>query len=68
MEDLKLMADTDSLPQQVKITSSGDQLPAGVKLPGAYSATDPGIQVDIWGSDFKSYTIPGPEVIDASFF
>ncbi len=54
---------------QVNVTSSGNgQLPAGVKIPGAYSATDPGIKVDIWSSSFSSYQIPGPAVIDASFF
>ncbi|KAK3322799.1 glycosyl hydrolase family 61-domain-containing protein [Apodospora peruviana] len=55
---------------QVKVASSTSpgQVPAGVKIPGAYSATDPGILVDIYGSSFKSYTIPGPAVIDQSFF
>jgi len=55
--------------QQVKVASSaGGQVPAGVKIPGAYSAEDPGIKVDIWGSGFSQYTIPGPKVIDQSFF
>ncbi|KAH8880267.1 glycoside hydrolase [Thozetella sp. PMI_491] len=54
---------------QVNVTGSGSgQLPAGVKIPGAYSATDPGIKVDIWASSFKDYEIPGPPVIEASFF
>ncbi|KAL1864158.1 hypothetical protein VTK73DRAFT_6136 [Phialemonium thermophilum] len=53
---------------QIRLNSSGDQLPAGVKFPGAYKPTDPGIQVDIYGSNFKSYTIPGPAIIDQSFF
>lgn len=49
--------------------AGGDgQLPAGVKIPGAYSASDPGILIDIWGNDFKEYTIPGPAVIGQSFF
>ncbi|KAK3369481.1 glycosyl hydrolase family 61-domain-containing protein [Lasiosphaeria ovina] len=53
---------------QVKVASSaGGQLPAGVKFPGAYSAQDPGILIDIY-SNLKSYTIPGPAVIDKSFF
>lgn len=47
---------------------SGGQLPAGVKIPGAYGASDPGIKVDIWGNGFKEYTIPGPAVADSSFF
>ncbi|KAK1756398.1 putative endo-beta-1,4-glucanase [Echria macrotheca] len=54
---------------QVKVDSAGSgQLPAGVKFPGAYGASDPGIKVDIWGNGFKEYTIPGPAVIDQSFF
>lgn len=53
---------------QVKVTSSGSQLPAGVKLPGAYNANDPGLKVDIHSQNFKSYTIPGPKVIDQSYF
>lgn len=55
--------------QQVKVAGSdGGQLPAGVQIPGAYSATDPGIEIDIWASGFNEYTIPGPPVIDQSFF
>jgi cellulase len=55
--------------KQVRISAgSGGQLPAGVKIPGAYSASDPGILIDIWGSSFKEYKIPGPAVIDPSFF
>ncbi|EQB54844.1 hypothetical protein CGLO_05253 [Colletotrichum gloeosporioides Cg-14] len=29
---------------------------------GAYSAADPGIQVDIWGGGCSEYTTPGPAV------
>lgn len=47
---------------------SPGQVPAGVKIPGAYSAQDPGIKIDIYGSGFKTYTIPGPDVVDQSFF
>ncbi|KAK5652929.1 hypothetical protein OQA88_9408 [Cercophora sp. LCS_1] len=54
---------------QVKVSGgAGGQLPAGVKIPGAYSASDPGIKVDIWGNGFKEYVIPGPKVADQSFF
>ncbi|KAK3368705.1 glycosyl hydrolase family 61-domain-containing protein [Podospora didyma] len=54
---------------QVKVKSTGTgQVPAGVKIPGAYSAADPGVLIDIYGSGFKSYTIPGPAVVDQSFF
>ncbi|KAK4178139.1 glycosyl hydrolase family 61-domain-containing protein [Triangularia setosa] len=53
---------------QVRVANSGGgQVPAGVKLPGAYSASDPGILINIWG-DFGAYKIPGPAVIDQSYF
>ncbi|TLD14410.1 uncharacterized protein PgNI_03554 [Pyricularia grisea] len=53
---------------QVNIAgSSGGQLPAGVSIPGAYNANDPGIKVNIWDSGFSDYKIPGPAVIDTSF-
>lgn len=48
--------------------SGGGQVPAGVKFPGAYKADDPGLKVDIYGSGFKEYSLPGPDVIDQSFF
>ncbi|TVY15519.1 Endoglucanase-4 [Lachnellula arida] len=41
------------------ISSSGTAAPAGVLATSFYSATDPGILFDIYGS-FTSYTIPGP--------
>ncbi|KAI1767298.1 glycoside hydrolase family 61 protein [Hypoxylon sp. FL1150] len=47
---------------QLTVTGGGSASPAGVKFPGAYSASDPGIQVDIWGNGFSEYTIPGPAV------
>lgn len=51
---------------QIKVTSSGSKtLPSGVSIPGAYSATDPGILVDIY-SGISSYKIPGPAVWDGS--
>ncbi|KAI1336598.1 glycoside hydrolase family 61 protein [Xylariaceae sp. FL0016] len=50
---------------QIKVTGGGSANPTGVKFPGAYSATDPGIKIDIWGNSFKSYTIPGPPVYES---
>ncbi|KAI0600110.1 glycoside hydrolase family 61 protein [Biscogniauxia sp. FL1348] len=47
---------------QITVTGGGSANPDGVKFPGAYSPTDPGIKIDIWGNDFKEYTIPGPPV------
>ncbi|KAI1779645.1 glycoside hydrolase family 61 protein [Hypoxylon cercidicola] len=47
---------------QLTVTGGGSANPTGVKFPGAYSANDPGIKVDIWGNGFSEYTIPGPAV------
>lgn len=45
----------------LQITGSGTAQPEGVRFPGEYSATDPGILVNIYGT-LTSYTIPGPAV------
>ncbi|KAL4893235.1 putative endo-beta-1,4-glucanase D [Aspergillus ambiguus] len=51
---------------QLEVTSDGSNaLPEGVSIPGAYTATDPGILFDIYSS-FNSYPIPGPDVWDGS--
>ncbi|KAK2753163.1 hypothetical protein FQN54_007989 [Arachnomyces sp. PD_36] len=47
---------------QVEITGDGSLNPEGVTFPGAYSADDPGILIDIY-SDFGEYVIPGPAVV-----
>ncbi|KAK4187544.1 glycosyl hydrolase family 61-domain-containing protein [Podospora australis] len=53
---------------QVRVTGgSGGQLPAGVRFPGAYSASHPGIQINIY-QNLQKYQIPGPAVIDPSYF
>ncbi|CAL1715503.1 unnamed protein product [Somion occarium] len=46
---------------QINVTGGGSASPPTVKLPGAYSATDPGILFNLYGS-YTSYTIPGPPV------
>ena len=46
---------------QINVTGSGTANPAGVKFPGAYKSSDPGILVDI-NKPMTSYTIPGPAV------
>jgi cellulase len=47
---------------QIKVTSAGAKtLPAGVAIPGTYTATDPGILFNLYGA-FTSYAIPGPKV------
>ncbi|KAF2200886.1 hypothetical protein GQ43DRAFT_55444 [Delitschia confertaspora ATCC 74209] len=46
---------------QVKVTGSGTKNPAGVSIPGAFKATDPGYTVNIY-SNFNNYTVPGPAV------
>ncbi|PQE11958.1 glycoside hydrolase family 61 protein [Rutstroemia sp. NJR-2017a BVV2] len=47
---------------QLNVTGSGTKNPTGVSFPGAYSATDPGIQINIYGT-ITSYTIPGPTAV-----
>ncbi|KAI5841565.1 glycosyl hydrolase family 61-domain-containing protein [Morchella snyderi] len=50
----------------LEITGSGSAVPTDtVKFPGGYSATDPGILVNIYGT-LTSYTIPGPAVYGSS--
>jgi len=45
------------------ITGDGTELPTDtVKFPGAYSATDPGIEINIYYPTPTSYDIPGPTV------
>ncbi|KAI0792266.1 glycoside hydrolase family 61 protein [Abortiporus biennis] len=44
---------------QVKVGGSGSATPAIVKFPGAYSATDPGILINIY-QQLNTYQIPGP--------
>ncbi|KAF8645520.1 hypothetical protein AX16_007804 [Volvariella volvacea WC 439] len=46
---------------QVKITSGGSANPPKIALPGAYSASDPGILVNIY-NNLQSYTAPGGAV------
>ncbi|KAJ9652596.1 hypothetical protein H2198_008165 [Neophaeococcomyces mojaviensis] len=53
----------------IRVTGSGTCSPSStVSFPGAYSASDPGILISIYGNDGKptnggkSYTIPGPAV------
>ncbi|KAI1073526.1 glycosyl hydrolase family 61-domain-containing protein [Whalleya microplaca] len=49
---------------QISVTGGGAASPAGVSFPGAYSATDPGILINIY-NDFGEYQIPGPDVYAA---
>ncbi|KAG7440428.1 glycoside hydrolase [Guyanagaster necrorhizus] len=53
---------------QLKVGGSGTGTPSDsdlVKLPGAYSDTDPGILIDVYtDSQNDSYTFPGPAVVD----
>ncbi|KAL0961419.1 hypothetical protein HGRIS_006365 [Hohenbuehelia grisea] len=44
---------------QINIGGSGTANPPTVKIPGAYSASDPGILVDIH-RDLTTYVVPGP--------
>ncbi|KAJ3748787.1 glycoside hydrolase family 61 protein [Lentinula detonsa] len=51
---------------QLIITGSGTSTPASsylVTFPGAYSASDPGVTIDIYANENETnYTIPGPAV------
>ncbi|CAI6088399.1 unnamed protein product [Clonostachys chloroleuca] len=46
---------------QLTVTGGGSASPATVNFPGAYSASDPGILVNIW-TQLSDYVVPGPEV------
>ncbi|CAJ2507097.1 Uu.00g082830.m01.CDS01 [Anthostomella pinea] len=46
---------------QLTVTGSGSAKPAGVALPGAYAASDPGILVNIHAA-MATYVAPGPTV------
>ncbi|KAI1795484.1 cellulose-growth-specific protein [Ganoderma leucocontextum] len=51
---------------QLKVTGSGSAQPSGsylVKVPGAYSMSDPGVGIDVYSQPgVTNYTIPGPVV------
>ncbi|KAI2602190.1 lytic polysaccharide monooxygenase [Hypoxylon sp. NC1633] len=46
---------------QLSVTGSGSSKPAGVSLPGAYKASDPGILVNIHAA-MSTYVAPGPAI------
>jgi cellulase len=46
---------------QLSVAGGGSASPATVKFPGAYSATDSGIVINIH-QNISSYTVPGPAV------
>lgn len=46
---------------QVTVTDGGSATPTGVKFPGAYAASDPGILINIYQTPL-TYTAPGPDV------
>ncbi|KAI6708834.1 hypothetical protein PZA11_005883 [Diplocarpon coronariae] len=50
---------------QVHVQGPGSASPAGVSFPGAYSATDPGILINIYAA-VDEYVIPGPELYGAA--
>ncbi|KAF3767056.1 family 61 glycoside hydrolase, partial [Cryphonectria parasitica EP155] len=47
---------------QITVNGSGTASPATVKLPGAYSASDPGILINIYQT-MTTYIAPGPTVV-----
>jgi lytic cellulose monooxygenase (C1-hydroxylating) len=48
-------------PDQLTVSGSGSASPATVKFPGAYSASDPGILINIY-QHLSTYIAPGPSV------
>ncbi|PBP25891.1 glycosyl hydrolase family 61 [Diplocarpon rosae] len=50
---------------QIHVEGTGSASPAGVSFPGAYSATDPGIFINIYAT-IDEYVIPGPELYGAA--
>jgi hypothetical protein len=44
------------------IGGTGAKKPSTVSLPGAYSRSDPGVQISIYWPPVENYKIPGPEV------
>jgi len=50
---------------ELTISGSGTAKPAGVAIPGAYSASDPGMLFNLYNV-FTSYIIPGPAVYKAN--
>jgi len=47
---------------EVTVGGSGTVNPAGVAIPGAYTANDAGIHFDIYSGKITSYPIPGPKL------
>ncbi|KAJ2671493.1 hypothetical protein GGI25_005482 [Coemansia spiralis] len=47
---------------QLTVTGGGNSSPAGVALPGAYKATDPGILYSRSATNNSKYVIPGPAI------
>jgi len=45
---------------QITVTGGGSANPSKVSIPGAYSASDPGLTVNIYNPIPTSYTVPGP--------
>ncbi|PKS12744.1 hypothetical protein jhhlp_000952 [Lomentospora prolificans] len=43
------------------VGSSGAKKPSTVSFPGAYSGTDPGVQISVYYPPVENYVIPGPE-------
>ena len=47
---------------QITVTGGGSSSPSGVSFPGAYKASDPGIQINIY-QNLAAYIAPGPAVV-----
>ncbi|KAF2869205.1 glycosyl hydrolase family 61-domain-containing protein [Massariosphaeria phaeospora] len=52
---------------QIKVGAGGSTtLPAGVAIPGAYKATDPGVHFQYYNAEGSSYIVPGPKLWDGA--
>jgi len=51
---------------QLTVSGGAGSVPAGVKFPGAYSSTDPGILFQLY-SPISTYVVPGPSVISGGY-
>ena len=50
----------------IEVTGSGTATPKGTPANKLYTATDPGIKVNVYGGDMSSYEMPGPALFDGA--
>jgi cellulase len=50
----------------IEVEGSGTETPAGVTADKLYTATDPGIKVNIYSGDLSGYKLPGPALFSGA--